>query len=326
MSTAKKVQVTTAEEGNAHSKFASYSDLFERLLDSTFLVDKESLKILQANPAAERVMERGANELVGRHVVELIDDADHPEAEKFFRRAMRKYYPSQLICNWQSSQGKKYVMEMMACGLALQNGDEVLQVIARDITYQSEIEKKLTELSITDELTKLANVRHFKNTAQNEHERCVRYNRNYTVILMDVDNFKHFNDTNGHPAGDALLRELAQVLKKCARTSDLVARYGGEEFVVLCHESTAHDAAILANRICENVRKYKFLHGEKQPLGYMSVSVGLASFPLAGATLEQVIESADKALYESKHAGRDRYTIAKPVAPKDTDSGESQAS
>jgi diguanylate cyclase (GGDEF)-like protein/PAS domain S-box-containing protein len=291
---------------------ASYRDLFERLLDATFLTDGDDLRILAANPSAERYLELSSDQLLEMSLFDFVAKDDQEDFKKFVRRAKRKYYPSRMTVNWKNPNGKTYVMEVMVCGLEVQEESEteVLQIMARDISYQCEIEKKLLELTITDELTQLHNIRHFKNTLADEHGRSKRYGRNYTIMLCDVDHFKNYNDTNGHPAGDQLLRELAKILKSLTRSTDMVARYGGEEFILLCREITAESVKVFAERILEAVRKHPFEHREKQPMGFVSMSIGLATFPDNGETAEDVIKRADEALYASKHGGRNRFTIS----------------
>jgi diguanylate cyclase (GGDEF)-like protein len=125
-----------------------------------------------------------------------------------------------------------------------------------------------------------------------------------------MDHFKNYNDTNGHPAGDQLLREFAGILKTQSRETDLVARYGGEEFVVLATETPTPKVTTFAERIREMVAKHPFAHAQKQPLGHVSVSIGVASYPDDGQTPEAVLQAADQAVYASKKGGRDRVTLS----------------
>ena len=161
--------------------------------------------------------------------------------------------------------------------------------------------KKLEEISITDSLTKLFNRRHFDNLLETEKSRSERMKHKFSILIMDIDKFKVYNDTNGHPAGDALLTEFSKVLKTCIRDTDVAARYGGEEFVVLCPETDSSQALIVAERIRSAIEAYPFAHREKQPFKFVSVSIGLATFNEHGSkSAHEIYEFADKALYQAK--------------------------
>jgi diguanylate cyclase (GGDEF)-like protein len=128
--------------------------------------------------------------------------------------------------------------------------------------------------------------------------------------MFDLDNFKNYNDTNGHLAGDRLLAELAGILKREVRVEDLVARFGGEEFIILLRDAGLESAYETAERIRVAVETHPFEHREKQPLGFISISGGVATLPQHGVEMEELIEAADEALYEGKKAGRNRIVAA----------------
>jgi diguanylate cyclase (GGDEF)-like protein len=164
---------------------------------------------------------------------------------------------------------------------------------------------ELERLSVTDALTGLYNRRHLTGTLANEVQRSRRLRRTFAVLLVDVDHFKQYNDTHGHLAGDAALVKIAEVLRKTTRGVDSVARYGGEEFLVMLLETTLATAATVAERIRARVA------GEPFEGGALSVSIGAAEYPSHGDTPEELIESADAAMYQAKAAGRDRVVIAR---------------
>ena len=159
-------------------------------------------------------------------------------------------------------------------------------------------------------MTQLSNFRFFKTQLAMQHERSTRFPSPYSIVFFDLDNFKHYNDQNGHPAGDELLRGVAKYLRLPCRVSDLPARYGGEEFVILCAGVNAVQAKVLAERVRMGIESAHFPHAEKQPLGIVSTSVGVASFPDNGATAESILVAADEALYVSKKSGRNRTTLS----------------
>jgi diguanylate cyclase (GGDEF)-like protein len=128
--------------------------------------------------------------------------------------------------------------------------------------------------------------------------------------MIDLDNFKHYNDTNGHLAGDKLLQQIAGILRQEIREQDTVARFGGEEFVVLLHQVGGEEAFEAAERIRRAIAEYPFPNGTKQPLGRVSASLGMSCFPDEAMDLELLILKADQALYAAKEQGRNRVVAA----------------
>jgi len=165
---------------------------------------------------------------------------------------------------------------------------------------------EVEQLSYTDGMTELHNFRYFELRLKEE---VIRHKRNKTglsLLILDVDNFKNYNDTMGHPAGDEVLKKLAHILKETVRENDIVARYGGEEFAVIIPAVEKVGARILADRLRENVEQTYFDHEEIQPLGKVTVSIGVASLPVDGIDYQSLLNSADVALYAAKHGGRNR--------------------
>ncbi|MGB7212339.1 MAG: diguanylate cyclase [Gemmatimonadales bacterium] len=169
---------------------------------------------------------------------------------------------------------------------------------------------ELERLSVTDELTGLANRRHLDTELEQEVQRHERHQRTCAVLMLDVDRFKSLNDTHGHPAGDAVLRQLARVLEQNTRNGDTVARFGGEEFVVILPESTVAGAVQKAERIRAATEEHQFVIEASGAEARVTVSIGLALFPQHGRTPDALIVAADEALYRSKQEGRNRVTTA----------------
>jgi len=169
---------------------------------------------------------------------------------------------------------------------------------------ERESQAALERLSVTDALTGLYNRRHLMGTLATEVQRSRRLRRPFSVLLADVDHFKQYNDTHGHPAGDAALARVADILRKTTRGVDCVARYGGEGFLVMLLETTVGTAAIVAERIRARMAIEEFAGGR------ITISIGVAECPSHGDTPESLIESADAALYEAKDRGRDRVVAA----------------
>ena len=173
-----------------------------------------------------------------------------------------------------------------------------------------ESREELERLSVTDELTGLANRRRLTTELERELRRSERHGHPFSILMLDVDRFKRFNDSYGHPAGDALLKRLANTLVKSVRDVDTVARYGGEEFLVMLPEAPAADAARIAERIRAAREADRFTPDGGSGDVNVTVSVGYAVFPDDAKTAAALIEAADQALYRSKESGRNRVTAA----------------
>lgn len=174
--------------------------------------------------------------------------------------------------------------------------------------------ERLEREATTDGLTGLSNVRNFKEKLAQELARAARYKRVLSVLLFDIDNFKHYNDRNGHPAGDECLRRTGELLRRSTRTSDLPARYGGEEFIILLPETDHAGGLAFAEKIRAAIAGHDYPHREAQPLGCVSISGGVATYPGNGTTLDALIKAADQALYRAKEAGRNRVQSAFPAS------------
>lgn len=171
---------------------------------------------------------------------------------------------------------------------------------------------ELERLSITDGLTGLVNRRRLMEALGNEVERANRKQHPCTVLMVDVDHFKQFNDTYGHPAGDAVLTRVAAILRESIRSIDVAGRYGGEEFLLVLAETTMTGALEVAERIRTKLSSEIFDGGK------ITISVGAAEFPEGGRSAEALIMSADLALYQAKKEGRDRVVQASAEASRGT--------
>ena len=166
------------------------------------------------------------------------------------------------------------------------------------------------DLAIKDGLTNLYNHRHLQEAITAEVERSKRYDRDLSVLFIDVDHFKTYNDTQGHPAGDEVLRGLSKLLLEHARDTDVVARWGGEEFVLLAPETSCAEATELAERLRAAVSAFPFQGRETQPNGLVTISVGVATLEPDGSH-ESLVSRADAAVYDAKAAGRNTVRVAK---------------
>lgn len=162
-------------------------------------------------------------------------------------------------------------------------------------------------LATTDGLTELYNHRYFQEQMKMQVEQAKRYEAPFSLIIIDIDFFKKFNDTFGHQAGDAVLRQVAQLLKQSVRTTDIVCRYGGEEMSIILPNTSKEMSVSTAEKICKRVASKRFRLNNYQESN-VTISLGVASFPDDGETPAQIIEMADKRLYQSKHNGRNQVT------------------
>jgi diguanylate cyclase (GGDEF)-like protein len=172
---------------------------------------------------------------------------------------------------------------------------------------RAQLYQEMERLATTDGLTGLSNHRTFQDALAKEVERTKRYNRPVSLLLLDIDHFKKFNDTYGHPVGDLVLKQISLCIRRSIRTSDLPARYGGEEFVVVIPETDGAGAMITAERIRSTIEGHLIVSGQNQL--HVTVSIGCAGMPQSAVTQKDLIKCADKALYYGKEHGRNQATM-----------------
>lgn len=172
-----------------------------------------------------------------------------------------------------------------------------------------QLREQLREQSIRDPLTGLFNRRYMEETLKRELQRANRYQYPIGVVMLDIDHFKQFNDTWGHDGGDAVLRAIGLFLQEHIRGSDVACRYGGEEFILILPDAPLEDTYHRAHELRAGIKDLQIQHNGQQ-LPTVTTSVGVASFPVHGVTIEEVIKVADTALYQAKTGGRDQVVLA----------------
>jgi len=188
----------------------------------------------------------------------------------------------------------------------------LLEIIGPQVALaleRAEWQERATEfqlMSITDSLTALPNRRYLEERLAEELNRSKRYDYPMSFLMIDIDDFKVYNDKNGHQAGDLALQITAHCLKGALRQADVASRYGGEEFCILLPQTGVVEAGVIADRIRHRVSTTHFPHGKSQPLGRVTISVGVSTFAKNVDTPENVIAAADRALYHAKSLGKDR--------------------
>lgn len=195
---------------------------------------------------------------------------------------------------------------MMESGVTVAATAAVLMILIgmyneenRNWLRERELELKANQ----DGMTHLPNLQSFLPIARQAMAR-----ERITILMIDIDNFKRYNDSLGHVEGDHLLREVGSVLQEAIGQQHYLARYGGEEFIVLCHESQAWEVELLAASLCNSIRQHPFCYKNREPANGITISIGCATSVGPDEQITHLIEKADQALYYSKAAGKDTYT------------------
>jgi diguanylate cyclase (GGDEF)-like protein len=197
---------------------------------------------------------------------------------------------------------------------SLEHMNQNLEALVDARTKQlAEANARLEDLAAHDQVTGLYNRRYLQDTLDHKANMIARAAYPFAIIMVDIDNFKHYNDRNGHLAGDGVLRKVAELLRGVIRGGDVIARYGGEEFCILLENAALEDAMRVAEKLRAAISEHDFPKGSYQPLGMVSISLGVAAFPETARDVVAVLSAADKALYRAKETGRNRVVTASPV-------------
>jgi diguanylate cyclase (GGDEF)-like protein len=186
--------------------------------------------------------------------------------------------------------------------------DKTLQ--RRELQKRAQEAEYYKELSKLDSLTGLFNHSVIHQLLEAEVARAGRYKYNLSLLMIDIDHFKHYNDTYGHPVGDQILKEFVDLLKKSCRSYDLVGRYGGEEFCIIAPQTDKKEAALLGERLVETVGKANLLGNGSLPLINITISIGIATYPIDALDKTTLLIKADQALYQAKSLGRNRVGVS----------------
>ncbi len=290
---------------------ARYRTLVENANDIVFGTDNTG-HFTFANPATLRITKYDEEEVIGMHYPDLIRPDMRDEAIRFFGRQFVKglqntYSEYPIITKdghevWLGQNTQPIV----------ENGNVTgFQAVSRDITDRKRLEAELKEseeryreLSIVDDLTGLYNSRNFYFQLKMEIERLARYEQPLTILMLDLDNFKEFNDAYGHIEGDQVLQRFGQVIKRCLRETDFAYRYGGEEFTILLPMTTSADGAFTAERIRMEFKKEIFSPSPGQEV-HLTVSIGLAQYK-PQEDIKAFVRRVDQLMYQGKKNGKDR--------------------
>lgn len=280
------------------------SKLFEELPDGALIVDPK-MRIIDLNIAAQHYLHLTQAD-IGKLI--KISLARFPElVEAIYSNSDQADLEIKIDRVKQSEEDKEIIKPtwLKANIISIQNEGPVIDgqmIIIRDVTERKQFEEKLYYLSTTDELTGLYNRRYFIRIAEDELERAKRYQKYFSIIMMDIDHFKTINDTYGHSAGDKVLKSLGLLLLNRLRKNDTTARLGGEEFGVILPETNLDQAYIAAEQIRNKVVSSPVEY-EGQEINY-NLSAGVASYSSSTNSLEDILREADRALYQAKEKGR----------------------
>jgi len=299
----------------------NYSTLSETINEALIRID-ENLSIVFANSAVVQIFGYTKEELIGQNFSMLFP----PEIFERHSDELKKYFlidgehrnavglPRSLEILGKHKRRGVSPMEMSFGNSTHFNG-RTLTCIIRDITQQKNLERQLRKLAYHDKLTNLGNRDLFNEEVGNHLQNISGFSGiRGAIMFLDLDGFKHINDTLGHKAGDNLLIETGGRLRRCVRESDTIYRFGGDEFVILLsHIHTKEDAEVVARKLLSTVRSPFHLdekdeHGENTIVS-IGVSIGIAVFPDDGDNSEQLIKNADLAMYSAKEGGKNRYSF-----------------
>jgi diguanylate cyclase (GGDEF)-like protein/PAS domain S-box-containing protein len=271
-------------------------DILSSITDAFFALDKD-WKFTFVNRTAEQVSGMTREDMLGKVIWEVLPDLVGTRAYDEFHRAVREQVP---IVDYFTRLDRWYEFRAYP-------GNANISVYIRDVTANKKLEQELLLLSTTDELTGIANRRLFNDVLNREWQRAARLSKPLSMIMLDVDYFKSYNDTYGHQAGDTCLREVASILSESLkRDGDTVFRYGGEEFAIILRDTDELGAAAVAERIHMSVVDRGIRH-VGSPAGVLTCSMGIAGImPTPLIEREVLLARADMALYRAKENGRNQ--------------------
>jgi diguanylate cyclase (GGDEF)-like protein/PAS domain S-box-containing protein len=292
-----------------------YRRLFEAAQDGILILDAQTGAITDVNPFLIKMLGYSRAEFVEKKLWEVGAFKDIEASQEAFEALQKNEYIRYEDLPLRAKNGKLVDVEFVS-NVYLVGGEKVIQCNIRDISERKQAQDALLksqallrEQSVRDHLTGLFNRRYMEETLERELLRAARKGLSLGIIMLDVDDFKHFNDTYGHAAGDEILRELGSLLLRQVRGEDIASRYGGDEFIIVLPDASREVTRERAESICEYAGMFH-LQFEGQNLAAVTLSLGVAVFPEDGATSTAILRAVDAALYRAKREGRGRVVVA----------------
>ncbi|GGY79310.1 hypothetical protein GCM10007388_10430 [Pseudoduganella plicata] len=280
------------------------------------LIIEANGRIQFTNPACDGYLGYAPDELAGRHIDDLLNPLVAQEYLEYFSRyaahpeTAHSHGTREVII--RHKQGKSVCMDLTLTPMFLRQ--PLFIGLLHDITHHKLSEDALQRAAMVDPLTKIANRRHFDSFLEKEWQRATRTGAPLSLVVLDVDHFKLYNDSLGHVAGDIGLQQVAQAIASHAlRGTDLAARYGGEEFVLLFAETDAGAAAALAESVRAHIEALQLPHPKSPTSPWITVSIGVATMrPRQQDKIETLFVGADRAMYAAKEDGRNLVRVMQP--------------
>jgi len=301
----KKAEESLRESGD------KYKSLIENIPDIIFITIDLEGKITFISKRIKEILGYENEETINMNIFNFIPEEDHQRAMETLQKGMKGEKIKHVQLPVTAKSGQKLFFDFSFSRIYKDGVVVGAQGTAVDVTEQKQAEEALREsehryqeLSIIDDLTQLYNSRHFHAQLEREIERSNRYEQTLTLLMLDLDNFKVFNDTYGHVEGDYILSRLGQVVKRCLRDSDSAYRYGGEEFMIMLPMTTSEEGIVTAKRIQMELRKEAFSPALGKEV-YMTVSIGLAQYRQK-EEVRAFVNRVDQFMYQAKKDGRDR--------------------
>jgi diguanylate cyclase (GGDEF)-like protein/PAS domain S-box-containing protein len=296
-----RAQLRLRSSTDTQSEQADRLRMIVNSMDQGLLIVEGCGRVQYANPACDRYLGYAPDELVGLSLKDLLDgpDAGYWESLDAIGHGTREV-------NIRHRDGGLRAMDLTMTPMHAADG--LFVALLHDITHHKQSEDALQRAALLDPLTKIANRRHFDAFLEKEWQRAIRNAQPLSLVVLDVDHFKLYNDTLGHAAGDVCLQRVAETLHDhAARPTDLAARYGGEEFVLLFAETPAENAARLAEMIRVAVETLQIPNPGSTTSPWLTVSVGVATIvPTQLDAIDNLFVCADRAMYAAKAGGRNR--------------------
>lgn len=286
-----------------------YRSIVETAKDVILSID-ENWKILMANPAVEEVLGYHTEEMVGMDIRLLLPPrfAENWDIIRTYTSPKETTTESGFVELFAVRKSGDEISVHVSLSESRSHGKKVFTAILRDISERKAYEEELRIFSITDSLTRIYNRRHFYSLAQKDLERAVRNKVPFCVLLIDIDQFKKYNDAYGHQGGDLILQEIANLMRNTFRLMDSCFRFGGEEFLVLLPETDAAGARFASERFRSLLADKEIYVAPSDIPVKVTASIGIAEYR-EGYAVDDLVRYADLAMYAAKNAGRNRIMV-----------------